>query len=154
MMVFAASPAMARDALGVWDGWGAFRDPAVPRCYAIAMALDLHQKARETQGYATVGTWPKRGIHGEVHIRLSRAVQPDRPVSISLGGQKFAAIAHGFDAWTADRRMDAAIIAAMRAGGDMAISARAHDGRTFRDSYHLSGAASAIDAANLGCVGI
>jgi len=26
----------APTALGIFDGWGAFRDPATPRCYAIA----------------------------------------------------------------------------------------------------------------------
>jgi hypothetical protein len=33
-----AAPATARDSLGIWNDWGAFRDAAVPRCYAIAMA--------------------------------------------------------------------------------------------------------------------
>ena len=33
-----AVPAAARDSLGVFGSWGAFRDPQVPRCYAIAAA--------------------------------------------------------------------------------------------------------------------
>ena len=33
-----ASPLAARDSLGVFGQWGAFRDPDVPRCYAIAKA--------------------------------------------------------------------------------------------------------------------
>ena len=33
-----ASPLAAKDSLGVFGDWGAFRDPAVPRCYAIAAA--------------------------------------------------------------------------------------------------------------------
>ena len=32
------APAIARDSLGMFSTWGAFRDPAVPRCYAVAMA--------------------------------------------------------------------------------------------------------------------
>ena len=36
--LMAPGSALARDRLGVWNDWGAFRDAAVPRCYAIAMA--------------------------------------------------------------------------------------------------------------------
>ena len=38
--LLSANSALARDRLGVWNDWGAFRDAAVPRCYAIAMAAD------------------------------------------------------------------------------------------------------------------
>mgnify|MGYP004448417987 CR=1 FL=1 len=31
------TPLSAKDSLGVFSDWGAFRDAAVPRCYAIAM---------------------------------------------------------------------------------------------------------------------
>ena len=36
--VIIAAPLAAKDSLGVVGDWGAFRDPAVPRCYAIAAA--------------------------------------------------------------------------------------------------------------------
>jgi len=143
--------ALARDRLGVWNDWGAFRDAAVPRCYAIAMASDTPRRGREAQPFVTVATWPRRAIHGEVHVRLSRISLPGRPVDIVLGGQKFAMVSNGADAWAADQRMDAAIIAAIRQGGDMTITMRGRDGRLARDSYHLAGAASAMDAASLGC---
>lgn len=146
--LFVAGTALARDRLGVWNDWGAFRDAAVPRCYAIAMASDTPQRGRETQPFFTVATWPRRAIHGEVHLRLSRT---GRLVALALGGQKFALVSNGADAWAADRRMDAAIIAAIREGGDMTVAMHGRDGRVARDSYHLAGAASAMDAASLGC---
>jgi hypothetical protein len=49
--------------------------------------------------------------------------------------------------------MDAAIIAKMRAAPSLAVSGKSRDGRTFRDGYALPGAASALDAATLGCAG-
>jgi len=143
--------AQARDRLGVWDDWGAFRDAAVPRCYAIAMAVDQPGQRREGQPYVTVATWPRRAVHGEVHVRLSRAAQPGKPITITIAGQRFAAIGEGLSAWAIDRRGDAAIIAALRGGGDMTITARGRDGRPVRDVYRLHGAASAMDAASLGC---
>ncbi|WP_428334396.1 hypothetical protein [Novosphingobium sp.] len=145
--------AIARDRLGVWNDWGAFRDAAVPRCYAIAMASDTPARGHQTQPFFTVATWPRRAIHGEVHVRLSRNATPGKPVDIVLGGRKFALVSSGIDAWAADRRMDAAIIAAMRESGDMTVAMRGRDGHLSRDTYHLVGAASAMDAASLGCAG-
>lgn len=146
-----ATGAAARDRLGVWNDWGAFRDAAVPRCYAIAMAAETPRRGRETQPFVTVATWPRRAIHGEIHVRLSRGPALGKPVVITLGGQKFLLVSNGIDAWAADRRMDAAIIAAIREGGDMTLLMHGRDGHIARDSYRLAGAASAMDAASLGC---
>ena len=152
--LLAAAPATARDSLGIFDRWGAFRDLGVPRCYAIAKAEGSPGHADEFQPYFTVGVWPRRGVRAEVHVRLAQRLAPGGPVTLSLGGQKFDLVAGQADAWAQDARMDAAIIAALRGGGEMAGSARAANGRTFRDTFRLSGAASAIDAAALGCSGV
>ena len=66
-----ASPALARDALGMFGEWAAFRDPAVPRCYAIAKAAPSTLQ-RDYQPYADVAYWPRQGVRGQVHFRLSR----------------------------------------------------------------------------------
>ena len=149
--LLAAGAAVARDRLGVWNDWGAFRDAGVPRCYAIAMAIDQAGQRRETQAYVTVANWPRRNIHGEVHLRLSRTPAPGKPVVITIAGQRFAGLTSGIDAWSADRRTDAALIAAMRSSADMTVNASGRDGRPVHDVYHLAGAASAMDAASLGC---
>jgi len=145
-----AVPAAARDSLGVFGTWGAFRDPAVPRCYAIAMA-DPSLAERQFQPYAAIGTWPRRGERGQVHFRLSRRIAAGAKVSLALGGQRFALVAGGADAWAADPRMDAAIVAAMRTARTMAISARDERGRAFGNAYQLAGAATAMDSATLAC---
>ena len=69
ILLLAASPAAARDALGMFGGWAAFRDPQAPRCYAIAMAVPS-TKTREYQPYADVAWWPRAGVRGQVHFRL------------------------------------------------------------------------------------
>jgi hypothetical protein len=89
-----AAPAAARDSLGVFGKWGAFRDPAVPRCYAIAMA-EPSALARDFQPYVAIGTWPRRGERGQVHFRVSRRVGSASP---ALGGQRFALVGGGGDA--------------------------------------------------------
>lgn len=145
-----AAPLAAKDSLGVFGAWAAFRDPATPRCYAIAKA-ESSRNSRDYQPYASVGTWPKRDIRGQFHIRLSRKLSPAAPVSLTIGNRSFALTGGGGDAWGEDRRMDAAIQAAMRSATSMQVRARDSNGRNFTDRYSLDGVASALDAAAVGC---
>ena len=55
------------------------------------------------------------------------------------------------DAWPVDQRTNAGILAQLRSARTMVVIARAADGSSFRDHYALQGAASAMDAAALGC---
>lgn len=153
VLLLAASPAAARDALGMFGAWGAFRDSAVPRCYAIAMAAPS-AKARAYQPYADVAWWPRSGVRGQVHFRLSRTLQPGSAITLSLGGQRIALTGGGADVWAPDKRGDAAIIAAMRSAGEMTVSARDAAGGGFSNTWDLTGAATAIDAATLACAGL
>ena len=145
--------AQARDSLGVFGTWAAFRDPTMPRCYAIAMAQPS-TKQRDYQPYADVATWPRQGLRGQVHFRLSRKLAPGAAIVLSIGGQRFPLAGGGGDAWAQDARMDAAIVAAMRAAAEMTVSARGQVGGGFSNTWSLPGAATAIDAAALGCAGL
>lgn len=148
-----AAPAVARDSLGMFGTWGAFRDPETnggPRCYAIAMAAPSTLK-RDYQPYASVGSWPRQQVRGQVHFRLSRKLMPGAPIALFISGQRYRLVGGGGDAWAADQRMDAAIVAAMRSAGEMIISARGADGRGFTNTWSLDGAATAMDAAAVGC---
>jgi hypothetical protein len=145
----------ARESLGVFGEWGAFRDSAVPRCYAIAEAqAPPRGQARDQVAYASVGTWPRQQVRGQVHVRLSRQLAGGSAVTLSIGGQSFALAGGGGDAWARDRAMDAGIVAAMRSAGSMSVSARDSAGRRFTDRYGLAGAATAMDAATVGCARI
>jgi Invasion associated locus B (IalB) protein len=147
-----ATPALARDSLGVYGNWAAFRDPAIPRCYAIAMA-EPSRMERAYQPYAAIGTWPKRGERGQVHFRLSRNLASGARIVLDISGQRFELVGGGADAWAADKRMDAAVVAAMRSASEMTVATRDSAGRGFSNTYRLEGAATAMDAAAIGCAG-
>lgn len=150
-VLLAVTPALARDSLGMFESWGAFRDPAVPRCYAIAMADTQRGAKVDFQAYADVGQWPKRALRNQVHFRLSKRLAAGSPIKLRVDTEEFVLSGGGGDAWASDRRMDAAIVAAMRSAQAMRLRARAADGHEINDYYALPGAASAIDAAALGC---
>lgn len=146
-----ALPVNAKDSLGVFSDWGAFRDPQMPRCYAIAMAHPDNRK-HDYAPYASIGTWPRQGVRNQLHIRLSRKLEGHSAVTLTVGrSDRFTLAGGGGDAWAQDKRMDAAIIAAMRSAGEMVVTSRDAAGRIFSDIYSLGGAATAIDAATVGC---
>ena len=149
-----AAPLQAKQSLGVFGDWGAFRDAlrseGGPRCYAIAMPA-ASRLQRDFEPFATIGTWPRRGLRGQVHFRLSRKLRRDSSITVSIGGKRFELTGGGGDAWARDRTMDAAIVAAMRSADRMVIRATDTRGRRFSNTYSLAGAATAMDAATLAC---
>ena len=145
-----AAPAGAREAIGVYKSWGAFRDARPLRCYAIAQP---QVTGGRSHGWASVATWPARGLRASLHVRLSRERSRAAGVTLSVGERRFALVANGNDAWAADAPSDRAIVSALRGGRSMSIEAVGVGGQPFADSYALAGAATAIDAAALACAG-
>lgn len=145
--------AQARENLGLYGPWGVFRDPLVPRCYAIAMAQPSAMR-RTYQPYATIGTWPRRGVRSQVHFRLSRAMAPHSAITLRLGAQHFSLIGGGGDAWPANATDNAGILAAMRSTARMTVSAMDRQGHRFSNTWDLPGISSAMDAALIGCASL
>jgi hypothetical protein len=142
LLLLAATPLAARESLGVYESWAAFKDASPRRCYAIAKASGK----TAALAYATVSLWPDKGVRGAVHLVLSREVAEKAKVRLAVGDKRFELVTKGRNAWAADARGDAAIIAAIRSASRMSVS-----GAGFTDRYTLAGAATAIDAATVGC---
>lgn len=140
MVLLTATPAAARENLGLWNSWAAFRDARPPRCYAIAEPARATPKSARWRPFASIGTWPG-GPRNQLHIRLRRPATGR--VTLSVGSKRFPLIAGGADAWAPDPRTDAAIVATLRSAERMQVGG---------DTYTLRGAATAIDAARLGCL--
>ena len=145
-----AALAAGPTALGIFDGWGAFRDPATPRCYALA-APSATIGTPQVKGYASVGYWPKSRIRGQFYVRLSKARAPQRDLRLTIGSRRFILTGNGAHGWASDARMDAAIVSAMRSAPSMSVTSSTASGGAIADTYRLRGAATAIDAAALGC---
>ncbi|GAO39515.1 hypothetical protein SCH01S_33_00020 [Sphingomonas changbaiensis NBRC 104936] len=145
-LTLVATPAAARDNLGMFETWGAFRDASPPRCFAIAEPVRATPKDAQWRPFASVAVWPALHQRNQLHIRLRRPVAKGSRVTLAIGRNRFPLIAGGADAWSPDARSDAAIVAAMRSADRMTVSAPGSS-----DTYALRGAATAIDAATLGC---
>ncbi len=145
-----AAPLAAKDRLGVFQGWAAFRDAETPRCYAIAAPEET--VGRETRSaYLSIGFWPKSGVSHQIYVSLSRERSANSAITLSAGGRRFRLTGTGSNGWATDRRMDLGVIAAMRSATSLSVESIGRDGRSIVDAYSLRGAPSAIDAAALGC---
>ena len=127
-----------RERIGVHGSWGAFRDRRPPRCFAIAEPA-RRGAADGAAPFASVGFWPAAGVRGQLHIRLRRAKLLDAPVMLAIGERRFRLVGGNADAWAPDWRVDAAVIAAMRAGTSLSVETQGRDGRAFADVYALRG---------------
>ncbi len=140
-IAFCTTQACARDSLGMFGGWGAFRDAQPHRCYAIAAPEKGAGGNGRWKPFASISHWPERGLRGQVHIRLNSGNNKGA-LMLRIDGASFPLVAGGADAWAPNAGADAAIVGAMRSGHVMTIGV---------NDYVLKGAASAIDAAALGC---
>ncbi len=147
--ILAAGPANARSTLGTFEGWAAFRDEQPLRCFAIAQPVQ--GGGGRWQPFASVGTWPQAGVRGQFYVRLGRERRVNAGVTLIVGERRFGLVGGAVDAWAPDARTDAAIVAAMRSTRTMSVASVAATGAGFAETYLLKGAATAIDAAALGC---
>jgi hypothetical protein len=145
-----AAPLLAKERLGAYHAWAAFKDTEIPRCYAIGAPEQSSGKG----GYVSIGFWPRSGQTHQIYVRLSRTRSATAGVTLSAGGRRFRLSPDGNGGWAKDRAMDLAIIAAIRASQSLSVQSTGRNGSNIIDAYALRGAASAIDAAALGCAGL
>ncbi|WP_375382514.1 hypothetical protein [uncultured Sphingomonas sp.] len=150
MKIGVASVGATRESLGVFGGWGAFRDRSPDRC--VATAVPARTGRHPTwRPFASVALWPGRHRRDVVFVRLSAARAAGTPVTLSVGDRRFRLVGEGSGVWSPDPATDHALVAALRSEHSLSIAAISARGEPFADSYLLAGAATAIDAAALGC---
>lgn len=147
--IFAAALALAApvlaDAVGLYGQWGAFADNG--RCHAITIAQP--EDGERGDGYLSIVLTPQ--TQPQVYARLSREASANAAISVTVEGRRFRLSGKGRDAFARNAQMDKALIAAIRSARALSVETLGRDGRALVDTYSLTGAASAIDAARLAC---
>lgn len=153
MIAIALLLAVDREALGVWQRWGALRDSPPPRCFAIARPLRADGTTDRRGGQAAVAARQGKARATSVSFRLTRPRGAGAPLTLTIGERRFALVGDRITARAPDPATDRAIVAAMRGAPSMTLATLDARGRELADTYPLAGAATAIDAAQLGCAG-
>jgi len=84
-------------------------------------------------------------------FRLTRPRGEGAPLTLVIGDRRFALASDRESARAGDPETDRAIVGAMRGATGMTLTTLDAAGRPLGDTYPLAGAATAIDAAQLGC---
>lgn len=150
VLALLASAAL-REPLGVWQRWAALRETPGPRCVAVAQPLRRDGATDRRGGFALVAARQGPARAPSIRFRLTRPRGEGAPLTLIIGERRFAIIGDRESARAADAETDRAIIGAMRGAGAMTLTTLDASGRTLSDTYPLAGAATAIDAAQLGC---
>ncbi|MEQ7873624.1 hypothetical protein ABDK56_06415 [Sphingomonas sp. ASV193] len=128
------------------DGhWAALRRGAT--CEAASLSLRGTAGQRPPARASLAFDAPGGVRRGQFAVRLNRPARDGASVLATIGKQPFLLVGRGEWAWSNGAAQDAAIIAALRAGGWMSVQSRAANGGAIVDQYDLSGAPTAIDAA-------
>ena len=142
-----------RDAIGVWQRWGAIRDTGPPRrCFALAQPITASGGTDTRGGFASVAARTDAARRPAVFVRFSVLRQPGTPITLTIGERRFGLRGDTRGARAPDAATGRAIVAAMRGGRSMSVESVGANGAAFVDVYALSGAATAIDAAALACL--
>lgn len=143
-----ASTASAQRLLHAGAGWAAFERSA-GICEAVArselQALPGRVQARTAFAFTRDGR-----RRGELHIIFARPVRAGAAAVLTVGSSSFLLATSGNNAWSRGPAQEQAIIAAIRAAGEMRVRAPGVGG-SISDRYLLGGAPTAIDAAALAC---
>lgn len=128
------------------DGhWAALRRGRV--CEAASLSLRGTTGDRPPARASLAFDGPGGARRGQLAVRLNRPARDGASVLLTIGKQPFLLVGRGEWAWSTGPAQEAAIIAALRAGGWMSVQSRAANGGAIVDQYDLSGAPTAIDAA-------
>ncbi len=146
-----AAPALAQSAtkIGQHASWGTYSYPAKEGkvCYVLTVPTDKQPPSlNHGDIYFFVSQRPGQKRAYEPQFIASYDMQDNSKVSVTVGGKSFNMFVKGKSAWVEKPEDEPALIAAMRAGSDMKISARSARGNPTNYTFSLRGISAALSS--------
>lgn len=145
------APALAQSAtkIGQYNSWGTYSYPAKEGkvCYVLTVPTEK-QPERLDHGdiYFFVSQRPGQERSYEPQFIASYDLKDDSKVSVTVAGKSFSMFTRGKSAWVENAADEPALIAAMRAGSDMKISATSKRGNPTNYTFSLKGISAALSS--------
>jgi hypothetical protein len=144
LVLLLATPAMAKDSLGLFGDWGAFKQRGT--CYATTASASDAQ-GRKAPAFLTVTLWAGNRSP-QVMVGLGTNA---KSAKLSAGGQGFTPSIRGDAAWMPDSKGDALLIQALSASSSATVSLISPRNNRLTDRYSLKGFNDAWRAVQSGC---
>lgn len=151
--LLAVSTASA-DVIGVYRDWTAVT--STKNKQKTCMMWSQPKKSEGHEGkrgevFAFVTHQPADKRVDRVSFEAGYPLEGSPRLKVSVGEDQFTLRVSGTAAWTRNKRDDADLIEAMRAGTVMTVEGRGPDGATVRDRYSLMGFTAAYNAISKAC---
>lgn len=138
------------------DDWTVFAASSPKECWAVSPPKSTvntkdGEEVEVTRGDIRLYVTYRDGNNGEVSFTGGYPFAPDSTVEVDIGGNKFNLFTEGESAWTGSPSEDAKLVAALRAGSSVVITARSSRGTTTKDTFSLNGITAATNTAKEKC---
>jgi invasion protein IalB len=155
-LLAAAAPASAADpqTVALFKDWTVMAqetgDDRV--CFAIAQAKDMAPKSvNHGEIFFMVATWKSGANSGQPSFRAGYNLKDAPAPSIRIGSQSWDMYVSENESFVESAAAEQAIVAAMRQGADMRVSATSGRGTATNYIFSLSGISAALDRASEAC---
>jgi invasion protein IalB len=150
-MVATAAPALAQSAtkIGQHNAWGTYSYQAGNGrvCYVLTVPTDK-QPASLNHGdiFFFVSQKPGQNVTYEPQFIASYPFQENSKVSVRVGDATYSMFTRGSSAWMENAAEEPQLVAAMRAGTDMRVSAVSGRGNPTNYTFSLRGISAALNS--------
>jgi hypothetical protein len=146
-----AAPAFSQAAtkIGVHGDWGTYSYQANNGkvCYVLTVPKDKQPTSLDHGDiFFFVSQKPGQNVNFEPQFIASYDFQANSKVEVAVGDRKFSMFTRGKSAWMENPAEEPQLVAAMRAGADMKVSARSGRGNPTNYTFSLKGITAALSS--------
>lgn len=137
----------------MFDKWGTYATRSGKKiCYAMSKPTERKpDNLNRDPGYVFVSSRPSDSISEEVVFVVGFPIKKDSEATLQIGTEKFQMFTDGSSVWARSPEEQTRIVAAMRKGSSLSISAISMRGNKSTDSYSLAGVTKALNRAKQEC---
>lgn len=155
-LVSGGAPALAQAVrlLGDFSAWSAYagHDGRGPVCFALSRPTNVAPRPEGYgQAYLYVTHRPVDGVRNEINVVAGVELAPGAPVTVTVGGARFAFFSAGDAAWLESPAQSENLAGAIRAGSTLSVEATSASGARFTQTYSLAGATASSQAIGSEC---
>jgi len=135
--------------VSVHGDWGtyAYTESTNKVCYVLSQAKEMQPKTLDHGNiYFTVSQKPSKNVQYEPQFITSYDMQENSKPVVQIGDKSFEMFIRGNYAWVANASEEPILIAAMKAGHSMKVSAKSKRGNPTSYVFSLQGISAALDS--------
>ena len=142
--------------IGQFGSWGAYNAAPGGRKICFALAKPSSSKTNPPNrprdpAYVFVSTRPAERVANEVSVSMGYQLKPGSEGSLEVGSAKYAMYTQGDGLWIKNAADEAAMVEALKRGGDVTVKGVSAKGTETTDVFSLKGLAQALDRVTQDC---